>query len=65
MAYTQADLDAAEATLATMTEQVRHGDKSVSYADTEAQLKRINYIRRQMQSPKVRRCTFADLERDL
>jgi hypothetical protein len=51
MAFTSTQLADAEAQYARMTIAVRHGDKSVSYADLDAQWEAIERMRRALASP--------------
>lgn len=50
MAYTQADLDALEQELKTLRQRVEYGDKSVTNFDIDQQIKRISYVRAQVQA---------------
>jgi len=65
MAWTQTDLDALDAALATGATEVKHADKTVKYRSLDEMRALRNMIASSLQSPRQRRSTLADFERDL
>ena len=54
MAFTADQLAAAEAQYARMVQQVKHGDKTVTYAELDRQWDAIQRMRRELASPAPR-----------
>jgi len=67
MAFTQAQLDALEAAIASGTLEVRYGDKTVRYQSTSDMIKARDLIRDQLNSTSATqksRATFASFVKD-
>ena len=65
MAFTQAQLDALEAAIATGTLEVRYGDKSVRYQSTADLIRARDIIKDQLSSSNpVSRSSYASFTKD-